>query len=62
MIKNRHSGAVEKYKVLALLEFTSDRKRMSVIVQGADGEIIMYTKGADNVVSPLVKPNDPNLK
>lgn len=38
------------YKVLNLLEFDSDRKRMSVIVETPDGEIELLCKGADNVI------------
>ncbi|KAI8815517.1 uncharacterized protein EV422DRAFT_502297 [Fimicolochytrium jonesii] len=36
---------------LALLDFTSDRKRMSVIVRYPNGgPIILYCKGADNII------------
>lgn len=42
-----------KYQRLAVLEFTSDRKRMSVIVKDAQGLIWVYTKGAESHVLPL---------
>ena len=34
-------------------DFTSDRKRMSVIVKHDGGKHTLYVKGADNVVLPL---------
>ncbi|KXJ73282.1 hypothetical protein RP20_CCG016146 [Aedes albopictus] len=44
---------VVKYQRLAVLEFTSDRKRMSVIIKDAQGQIWVYTKGAESHVLPL---------
>jgi phospholipid-transporting ATPase len=38
------------YPILCLLEFTSDRKRMSIIVRRPDGTIRLYSKGADSVM------------
>lgn len=39
------------YTILNTLEFTSARKRMSVIVKSKnDGRILLFTKGADNVI------------
>lgn len=42
-------GSKEKYEVLNVLEFTSARKRMSVIVRTPQGQIKLYCKGADTV-------------
>ena len=42
-------GVKEKYEVLNVLEFTSARKRMSVIVRTPEGKIKLYCKGADTV-------------
>lgn len=39
-----------KYKLLNLLEFSSSRKRMSVIVSNEEGEIILLCKGADSII------------
>ncbi|KAK2966366.1 hypothetical protein RJ640_021510 [Escallonia rubra] len=39
-----------KYKLLNLLEFSSSRKRMSVIVSDENGQIVLLCKGADNIV------------
>ncbi|PRT56771.1 putative phospholipid-transporting ATPase DNF3 [Wickerhamiella sorbophila] len=38
------------YQVLDTIEFTSLRKRMSVIVRFPDGRICLFGKGADNVI------------
>ncbi|RWS16411.1 putative phospholipid-transporting ATPase IA-like protein [Dinothrombium tinctorium] len=43
-------GKVEKYEILNVLEFTSERKRMSVIVKDEEGKIKIYVKGADTVL------------
>lgn len=43
------SGETVEYKVLDILDFNNVRKRMSVILE-KDGEIILYCKGADNVI------------
>jgi magnesium-transporting ATPase (P-type) len=39
-------GIEESYKILNVLEFTSARKRMSVIVRMPDGSIKLMIKGA----------------
>ncbi|KAL6117541.1 phospholipid-transporting ATPase IA isoform X2 [Pungitius pungitius] len=43
-------GAEEKYELLHVLEFTSTRKRMSVIMRTPSGKIRLYCKGADTVI------------
>lgn len=45
-------GNETKYKVLDTFEFDSDRKRMSVIIQSENGDILMYCKGADSIMMP----------
>lgn len=40
-----------EYNLLNLLEFSSSRKRMSVIVRNEDGKIILLCKGADRYVT-----------
>ncbi len=40
---------IRKYKILHVLEFNSDRKRMSVILEH-DGKIILFCKGADSII------------
>ncbi|CAH0561274.1 unnamed protein product [Brassicogethes aeneus] len=43
-------GVKEKYKILSVLEFTSARKRMSVIVRDPQGKIRLFCKGADSII------------
>uniref|UniRef100_A0A8C2PZV8 Phospholipid-transporting ATPase n=1 Tax=Cyprinus carpio TaxID=7962 RepID=A0A8C2PZV8_CYPCA len=43
-------GKEEKYELLHVLEFTSTRKRMSVIMRTPSGKIRLYCKGADTVI------------
>ncbi|KAK0180340.1 hypothetical protein PV327_005992 [Microctonus hyperodae] len=39
---------------LDTLEFTSERKRMSVIVQDTAGDVWLYCKGADSEIFPII--------
>uniref|UniRef100_A0A3Q3CKK4 Phospholipid-transporting ATPase n=1 Tax=Haplochromis burtoni TaxID=8153 RepID=A0A3Q3CKK4_HAPBU len=43
-------GTEERYELLHVLEFTSARKRMSVIMRTPSGKIRLYCKGADTVI------------
>ncbi|KAG9001427.1 hypothetical protein FRB94_004792 [Tulasnella sp. JGI-2019a] len=50
---------LEEYELLNVLDFTSERKRMSVIVkklEEGDSRIFLLCKGADNVIFERVKP------
>jgi len=49
MVKVNNSE-IEEYKLLHTLEFNSTRKRMSTLVQNAQGQIILYCKGADTII------------
>jgi magnesium-transporting ATPase (P-type) len=44
-----------KYEVLNIIEFTSTRKRMSIIVRNDVGKIICMSKGADSILMPRLK-------
>ena len=46
---------IEEYQVLDVVEFSSARKRMSVVVKFPDGRIAVICKGADNVILELLK-------
>ncbi|KAJ3265848.1 hypothetical protein HDU77_003616 [Chytriomyces hyalinus] len=39
-----------EFTIMASIEFTSDRKRMSTVYGYPDGRIMLLTKGADNVI------------
>lgn len=44
-----------KFRVLTTIEFSSARKRMSVIVRDNDGSLTLYSKGADSIMLSLLK-------
>lgn len=45
------TAEIEKYELLSVLEFTSARKRMSVILRRhSDSKILVLSKGADSVI------------
>ncbi|KAI1339124.1 P-type ATPase [Xylariaceae sp. FL0016] len=46
---------VEVYQILDVIEFSSKRKRMSIIVQYPDGRICIICKGADSMIMPRLK-------
>lgn len=51
-----------RYEVLDVLEFTSDRKRMSVVVRDCQsGEIFLLSKGADEAIFPLTYAGNLNF-
>ncbi|XP_076683090.1 phospholipid-transporting ATPase IF isoform X2 [Andrena cerasifolii] len=54
MIELNINGSVLDFEKLEILEFTSERKRMSVIVKDTAGDIWLYCKGADSAILPLV--------
>lgn len=63
---SRPAAYMSKTKELAferlhVLEFTSDRKRMSVIVRDEKKDIYIYTKGAESYVFPLCGPSSADL-
>ncbi len=48
----------EIYEILDIIEFTSSRKKMSVIVKFPDGRICVICKGADNVMLERLRTNN----
>lgn len=50
-------GQETTFEMLALLDFNSDRKRMSIILKAPDGRIRLYCKGADTVIYERLSPN-----
>lgn len=49
------------FELLDVLEFTSERKRMSVIVRTQEGRILLMCKGADSVICDRLAPHQPYL-
>lgn len=57
------SGERERYELLTVLEFSSVRKRMSVIVKReSDNKIFLLTKGADSVIFERTAAGQDSLK
>ncbi|KAI0025428.1 P-type ATPase [Xylariomycetidae sp. FL0641] len=45
----------ETYQILDVVEFSSKRKRMSIVVRYPDGRICLICKGADSMVMPRLR-------
>jgi phospholipid-translocating ATPase len=45
----------EKYEILDVIEFSSKRKRMSIVLRFPDGRICIICKGADSIVMQRLK-------
>ncbi|CAN6195203.1 unnamed protein product [Urochloa humidicola] len=54
---NRDIVEKRKYDLLNILEFSSSRKRMSVIVKEPEGRILLLSKGADSVMFKRLAPD-----
>uniref|UniRef100_H3CHB3 Phospholipid-transporting ATPase n=1 Tax=Tetraodon nigroviridis TaxID=99883 RepID=H3CHB3_TETNG len=52
-------GVARQYQLLALLDFTSQRRRMSVLVREPEGGIKLYCKGADIVILERLQKDFP---
>nr|CAD1820272.1 unnamed protein product [Ananas comosus var. bracteatus] len=53
IIEINFNGSILQYEVLDILEFTSDRKRMSMVVKDCQtGKIFLLSKGADEAIFP----------
>ncbi|KAF4983246.1 hypothetical protein FZEAL_1284 [Fusarium zealandicum] len=53
----QHDGQEEdlNYEILDVIEFTSSRKKMSIVVRFPDGRISVICKGADSAILPRLK-------
>ncbi|KAM9323754.1 phospholipid-transporting ATPase IC-like [Gastrophryne carolinensis] len=49
-------GTVKTYSILALMDFNSFRKRMSILVRTEEDQIKLYSKGADSVILERLYP------
>ncbi|KAK3308501.1 uncharacterized protein B0T15DRAFT_550595 [Chaetomium strumarium] len=45
----------ETYEIMDVVEFSSKRKRMSIVVRMPDGKLCIFTKGADSVILPRLR-------
>eukprot|EP00299_Pterocystis_sp_00344_P014137 c6991_g1_i3.p1 GENE.c6991_g1_i3~~c6991_g1_i3.p1 ORF type:complete len:1039 (-),score=298.76 c6991_g1_i3:48-3164(-) len=53
---------IEQYDVMHSLEFTSSRKKMSVLLRRLDGTFLLLCKGADDVILPALSTNAPSAR
>ncbi|KAJ0032337.1 hypothetical protein NQD34_002418 [Periophthalmus magnuspinnatus] len=53
-------GVQRQYQLLALLDFTSKRRRMSVLVREPEGGLKLYSKGADIVILERLQKDCPH--
>jgi len=51
------NGEIDEYEILDNFPFSSESKRMGIIIRHKEsGKIIFYVKGADVIMAPKVKP------
>ncbi|CDQ76982.1 unnamed protein product [Oncorhynchus mykiss] len=55
-------GLKRHYQLLTLLDFTSQRRRMSVLVREPEGGLKLYCKGADIVILERLQKDCPHLE
>jgi phospholipid-translocating ATPase len=63
--RDRHSlhlrsedGTVFIYNILRVFPFTSENKRMGIVVRDTNGQLWFFVKGADTVMQKLLMAND----
>ncbi|KAI8873054.1 phospholipid-translocating P-type ATPase, partial [Ramicandelaber brevisporus] len=54
-------GQRQSFTLLHVLEFTSARKRMSVVVSKPDGQRVLFSKGADSIMYPRLRHGQDSL-
>ncbi|XP_076983961.1 putative phospholipid-transporting ATPase IM isoform X2 [Tamandua tetradactyla] len=54
-------GTLVTYQLLAFLDFNNIRKRMSVIVRNPEGQIKLYSKGADTILFEKLHPSNEDI-
>jgi phospholipid-translocating ATPase len=58
VISVKTPSGIKKFELLNVLEFTSARKRMSVVVRDLQNKkILLLTKGADSIIENLLDKN-----
>ena len=65
IIDNEDNSELIEFNICNTLEFTSERKRMSVIIQrkgGNENKYILYIKGSDNIIEELLSEESKNSK
>uniref|UniRef100_A0A673UQJ3 Phospholipid-transporting ATPase n=1 Tax=Suricata suricatta TaxID=37032 RepID=A0A673UQJ3_SURSU len=55
-------GETKVYQLLAILDFSNVRKRMSVIVRTPENRVMLFCKGADTILCQLLHPSCISLR
>jgi phospholipid-transporting ATPase len=50
----------KSFEKLQIIEFSSDRKRETIIVKSSEGKILLYCKGADSIIEKRLSKNSSN--
>ena len=53
-------GKSIRFQLLTVIEFSSDRKRMTVVVRTPDGKIKVMCKGADSIIAERLAKTEAN--
>ena len=61
VIHNKLTDTNSEFSLLNVIEFTSTRKRMSVVVRTPDNRILVMTKGADSIIISKLKAGQEKL-
>lgn len=61
VVYNKLTQKTSKFKILNVLEFTSARKRMTVVVRDDKKRILVMMKGADSIIIPRLAPGQEEL-
>jgi magnesium-transporting ATPase (P-type) len=51
----------ENFEILEVLEFSSERKKMSIIVKDKEGKVFLFTKGADSAILPTTSEDSKQI-
>jgi len=54
-------GKEETYEILNVNKFNSARKRMSVVCRTPEGKLVLYVKGADNIMVERLAKNQAQI-
>jgi magnesium-transporting ATPase (P-type) len=54
---NYYGNFKERWEILATLPFDSERKRMTIIVKSEEGNIMLFSKGAEEIMYPMISIN-----
>lgn len=55
LVQSGHKETREVYEILEVIEFSSKRKRMSIVVRCPDGRVWLICKGADSAIIPRLR-------